>query len=340
VGSGQAGLDSTQIAGADSTTAVPESKPERKIEPFMLVKKGAGILSSIRKINASVQQRVQTGYSRIPVRPSVEYQLGFTQNSGVVYKGTIWDAPERFSENLSLSMDSGVQLSQNIDIAARFSHATTSSVFRNNETNTTTTNWPDLNLSWKGLEKFAFFKPLFTSTSATMGFNKQSRESGRAGEIQSASESTNMTPTMIFRWKNGMQSSLGVQYSKDVTDTRGAINENTNLNVSVDLKYTFEPGKAMKIPLPFLRNKALKSRLDTSVSAGYNKIGGRRSGDKPGFFVPLPGSSTVRVSPRVTYNFTRALNGSFFINYSRTHSDTSNQTTTLVQIGLTAVFTF
>ncbi|UCH82627.1 MAG: hypothetical protein JSW50_09055, partial [Candidatus Latescibacterota bacterium] len=87
-------------------------------------------------------------------------------------------------------------------------------------------------------------------------------------------------------------------------------------------------------------NKALKSRLDTSISAGYIRTGGRRSTDKPGFFQSLPGTTTIRVSPRVTYNFTRALNGSFFINYSRSHSDASNQTTTLVQIGLTAVFTF
>ncbi len=327
-----------QPAGTDSTET--ESKPGPKATPMMLVKKTAGILSSIRKINASVQQRVQTNYSRIPQRPSLEYQFGFTDNSGVVYKGTVWDTPERYTENLSISMDSGVELSKNIDIAARFSHSTTNSVFRNNETNTKTMNWPDLNLSWKGLESFALFRSLFTQTSATVGYNRQIRESGKAGEKQSESEATNITPTMIFRWKNGMQSSLGVQYAKDVTDTRGAINENTNLSVNMDLKYTFEPGKSMKIPLPFLRNKALKSRLDTSVSAGYNKTGGRRSSDKPGFFVSLPGTSTIRVGPRLTYNFTRALNGSLFVNYSRTHSDASNQTTTIVQIGITAVFTF
>jgi hypothetical protein len=145
---------------------------------------------------------------------------------------------------------------------------------------------------------------------------------------------------MHFGWKNNIQSSLGVQYTNDLSDTRGSVNETTNLNVSVDMKYTFEPGKSVKIPLPFLRNKTLKSRLDTSIGAGYTRTGGKRSGEKPGFFIPLPGNSTFRLSPRLTYNFTRALNGSLFINYSRSHSDATNQTTTTVQVGITAVFTF
>ncbi|MEJ2719953.1 MAG: hypothetical protein P8181_02265, partial [bacterium] len=337
---GQTGQGGEEPADADSTAAEPEAKPKPKVNPLMVVKKTAGILSSIRKINASVQQRVQSGYTRIPERPSVEYQLGFTNNSGIIYKGAPWDTPERNSENLSISMDSGVQLTDDIDVAVRFGHSTSNSVFRNNETNTTTLNWPDVNLSWKSIEKFGLFKRFFEQTSATLGYSKQTTESGKAGEVQSHKESTNLTPTMIFRWKNGMQSSVSLQYANDLTDTRGAINENTSLSVNLDLKYTFEPGKSMKIPLPFLRNKALKSRLDTSVSAGYNKTSGRRSSDKPGYFVSLPGTTTIRVGPRVTYNFTRALNGSFFANYSRSHSDASNQTTTIVQIGITAVFTF
>ncbi|UCH84303.1 MAG: hypothetical protein JSW50_01040, partial [Candidatus Latescibacterota bacterium] len=209
--------DST-IAGADTTEVEPESKP--RASPMMLFRKGAGILSSIRKINASVQQKSQAGYTRIPARPSLDYQFGFTQNSGVVYKGTVWDTPERFSENLTISMDSGVQLTQNIDVAARFSHSNANSVFRNNETTTTGMTWPDLNLSWKGLEKFALFRGFFTQASATVGYNRQTRETGRAGEKQSENNSTNITPSMIFSWKNGIQSSINMQYAKDVTDTR------------------------------------------------------------------------------------------------------------------------
>ncbi|UCG53134.1 MAG: cell surface protein SprA [Candidatus Latescibacterota bacterium] len=326
------------VAEADTTDA--ETKPKPKADPMFVFKRAAGILGSIRKINASVQQRKQSSYSRIPLRPSLAYQFGLSQNSGVVFRGEPLDTPERNTENLSITMDSGVQLSKNIDVAARFTRTTSNSVFRANETETRSMTWPDLSLNWKGLENFALFKRLFAATNATVGYSRQTRESGTPGDVQTKSETTALSPSMLFSWKNKMQSNLGVQYTKDVTDTRGSINETTNLSVTADLKYTFEPGKSMKIPLPFLRNKTLKSRLDTSVGAGYSRMGGRRSGGKPGFFISLPGTSTFRLSPRLTYNFTRALNGSLFINYSRSHSDATNQTTTVVQVGITAVFTF
>jgi hypothetical protein len=48
----------------------------------------------------------------------------------------------------------------------------------------------------------------------------------------------------------------------------------------------------------------------------------------------------IRFSPRVAYNFTQALNGAFFIDFSRSYAEQSDQTTTIVRIGLTATFTF
>jgi hypothetical protein len=73
---------------------------------------------------------------------------------------------------------------------------------------------------------------------------------------------------------------------------------------------------------------------------GFSKNTGRRSTAGSGFFEPLPGTNLIRVSPRLTYNFTRALNGSLFIDYSRAFSEATNQTTTTLRIGINAIFTF
>jgi hypothetical protein len=298
------------------------------------------VLGSIRKINASVQQNTQTGYSRIPGRPSLEYQMGITSKSGVVYEGQVFDEPERVQEDLRLLMDSGVQLTRNVDIAGRFSRSQGKTTFRGALTENTSMTWPDLSMSWKGLETLGPLRGLFSSASATITYNKTSQESGRLGVVETKRENQNITPSIVFQFKNDIRSSVGLQYVKDMTDTKGAVNENTSFNLNADVKYTFPPGKALKIPLPFLRNKTFKSRLDTSLGGGYSKIGGRRSTGEAGRFVSLPGSSTIRVSPRVTYNFSSALNGSFFIDYSRSYSDASDQTTTVVRVGLTATFTF
>ena len=327
-------------AGSPSTTDSTAAQPKRKADPLTAVRKVADVLSSIRKINASFQQGQQNSYSRIPGAPSLAYQFGLTTGSGVVYQGTPYDEPERVSETLRMSMDSGVQVTRNIDVAGRFGRSTGMTTFRASQVQTRSTTWPDLSVSWKGLETFGPFRGLFNSASATMTYNKSKQETGRSGAVETIRQTTNLTPSVVFQWKNAIQSAVGVQYGKDLSDTRGSVTENSNLSVALDMKYTFTAGKALSVPLPFLKNRTLKSRLDTSVSAGYSKTGGRRSAGEPGRFVTVPGTTTIKLSPRVAYNFTTALNGSFFVDISRSHNDASDQTTTIVRVGLTATFAF
>lgn len=323
-------------AGADSVQA--PSKP--RVDALSAVRKVADVFSSIRKINASIQQGAQTGYNRVPGAPSLAYQLGFTPNSGVSFGGQDYDQPENNREDLRLLLDSGVQLTRNIDIAGRFSRGMVTSTYRGAVSKTRSMAWPDLSVSWKGLETFGPFRDIFQTASATITYNKTMQETEKNSAVESKRESQNLTPSVVFQWKNDLRSTVGVQYTSDKTDTRGTTNENSTLNVNFDLKYTFTPGKALSLPLPFLRNKTLKSRLDTSLSARYNKTGGRRSSGEPGRFVSTPGTSLIGVSPRVTYNFSSALNGSFFIDFARSYSDATDQTTTMVKVGLTATFTF
>jgi hypothetical protein len=325
------------------TTAAPDSveaggKP--KVDALTAVRKVTGVFGNIRKINASIQQKQSTRYSRIPERPSILYQLGLESASGVSTSDSTYDTPEQISQDLRVAMDSGVQLTRNIDVAARFARSTGSTEFRGSETESKQMQWPDLSVSWKELEKIGPFRGLFATSSATMSYNRSKNQSGRDGAIQTTRVASNFTPSIVFQWKNDIRSTVGVQYQTDKTETRGAVTENSNLAVNLDLKYTFTPGKAISIPLPFLRNKTLKSRLDTSVSTGYSRTGGRKSSGEAGRFIPVPGTSVIRFSPRVAYNFTQALNGAFFIDFSRTYAEQTDQTTTIVRIGLTATFTF
>jgi hypothetical protein len=73
---------------------------------------------------------------------------------------------------------------------------------------------------------------------------------------------------------------------------------------------------------------------------GYSRKGGKRSTGTSGFFTPVPKTTTINVSPRATYTFTRALNGSLFINYTRLFAEATGQKTTVLRIGVDAIFTF
>jgi hypothetical protein len=150
-----------------------------------------------------------------------------------------------------------------------------------------------------------------------------------------------MTPALVANWRNGINSTLSYSHDSRVNATHGSKTELTSMNVSIDLKYTFAPGKGLRIPLPFMSKQwKFKSTLDTAVDMSYARNSGLRYSSLYPMPEKLPGTNTLRVSPRMTYNFSRTLNGSLFVDYSRMYSEATNQTTTTVRVGVTAIFTF
>lgn len=339
--------DSTGAAAADTTQSGDGPAEEKEVDKLVAVKKLTAIIANFRRLNGSYRHRVTSNYTRIPDRPSVWYTLGLSDNSGVtgVVDGevVVYDFPNRLQETNTYTFDTGTQLTRNIDVTGRFSTTLTSTRYREvgastiSETTGNTTVWPDVNLSWKGLEEFGIFRPLFTATSATFAWRQQTRETARGGDVQNRDVSRTLTPAIVFAWKNGINSNLTVSQTKNTSTSRGSLNETTSLSFALDLKYSFDAGRTIR--LPFLKDKVLKSRLDSSLSVSYARTGGKRS-TTPGFFTPVSKTTNFRIGPRVTYSFTRALNGSFFFDYSRLYNEATDQKTTVVRVGVDAIFTF
>lgn len=337
--------DTTQTAPADTTGAEEDGKP---VDRLAAVKKLASLIAGLRKINGSYRQTVGSNYTRIVGRPSILYQLGLTNDTGVegyTAEGyQVFDTPNRHNTSNAFTFDTGLHLTRNIDVTGRFGTTLTKTRFREvntasiSESNTTQTIWPDFNVSWKGLEEWGIFSRMFNSTSATLSWQSRTRDTGRGDEVLSSDQTRTITPAMVFVWKNNMTSNLSINHSRNVTESQGSTNETTSLGVNADLKYSFDAGRKLRIP--FFADKVLQSKLDTNLSMGYTRRSGKRSTGSTGFFVPIPKTTTIFVSPRVNYSFTRALNGSFFINYSRIFNEATAQTTTILRIGVDAIFTF
>ncbi len=323
-------------AEEDSTTA-----SGRGADPMLAVRKAGNILKSIRKVNINLQQRFNSSYTRIPIRPSWQYQMGLTESSGVITSGGVLDKPDRTSTSLSVNLDTGVQLSENIDVSTRFRATFTNSATLGAEAETKSMSFPDISVKWTGIEKFALFRPMFKSSTANVTYKQEKNESGRKGDIDSKRESLTLTPSMTFMFKNGINSTLSVSYRNDMSDNRGSIVENTNWNIALDLKKDFRGGSGFKIPIPFF-SKEVKwtSTLNSNLNIVYSRSSGKRYQEGSEIFQPIPMLSTLKVSPSLTYMFSRALNGRFFIDYSRSFAEASNQTTTALRIGVSAVLSF
>jgi hypothetical protein len=48
----------------------------------------------------------------------------------------------------------------------------------------------------------------------------------------------------------------------------------------------------------------------------------------------------LRAAPTLRYFFSRTINGSAFVDYSRSFTEQTDQTTTVVRVGVSAVITF
>ncbi|MCK4776633.1 MAG: hypothetical protein KAT30_17680, partial [Candidatus Krumholzibacteria bacterium] len=96
-------------AAPDSASVEEPVEEEKGVDKWIAVRRIGGVLSRIRRINASFRQRFSSAYSRIQDRPNLLFQLGLTDKSGTSVGGLPLDVPERMGENNSLLLDSGVQ---------------------------------------------------------------------------------------------------------------------------------------------------------------------------------------------------------------------------------------
>gem|GEM_PF-1022864 len=321
--------DSSGTARADST---------RHADPLVALRKLGGLLASLRPLNIGVTQRRSSNYSRIPGRPDLGYQLGLSSSSGVAG----FDKPERLLEVLGVTLDSGVQVTKDFDVSGRYSRNISDSDFRGNNTRSNNVSWPDVQVRWQGLERIGLMNRYFQTATANLNWKKSRQESGVKGETPiSTRENLQISPAMVLTWKNQMNSNLSVSYNKSTSDTRGAKSETTALGVTLDFRKQFRGGSGFKLPIPLFRKKIhWTGQLDANLSLAYTRTGGKRFAEGTPFSEPIPKTTSLRVSPTLSYNFSQALTGRAFIDYGRAFNETSNQTTTTVRVGVNAIFSF
>jgi hypothetical protein len=313
----------------------------RGADPMIALRKLGEILTNIRKVNINVQQRFNSSYARIPDRPALAYQFGITESSGIVTSDGELSTPDRTGNSLTLNADTGVQITDDIDVSTRFATTFTEATALGAKSETETRTFPDLSVKWSGIEKFSLFKRLFQYSTANVTYKKEYRESGQKGLVNSRRESFFVTPTLTFGFKNEINSTLGISYRMDKTDNRGNIVENNNWSVALDLKKAFKGGSGFRLPIPFLSKKIKwTSALNSNLTMSYARSSGKRYETGSELYNPIPMTSTLKVSPSFTYNFSRALNGRFFIDYVRAYAQASNQTTTTLRVGISAALTF
>lgn len=323
--------DSGQAA-PDTTTHVATAKP--RPGAGSLLKGIARIFVTVRPISANISHTMSSNYLRIPDRPDITYRLGMDSDAGL----DSISKPDTKKQTFGFNLDTGVQLTRSLDLQGRYRRDTGDTDFRSTgQTRTLDVTWPDLQAKWDGLANFRPLRPILTAGTVNVNYKETHHEDGpKDKEPVNQTESLTFSPALDMTWKNELQTTLSVSYTSNLNETRGSKAENNSRGATLDMKRNFRGGGGIGI---FGKSMNWDNDLEATLSIAYSKSGGERTGGD-GFHQPIPSSTSFHVSPTARYVFSKNINGSAFIDYNRTYAESTDQTTTQVRLGVTAVVTF
>ncbi|MFN8176458.1 MAG: cell surface protein SprA [bacterium] len=320
----------------------------------------ASVLNMLGDIRASYQDHRTSRYSRVRNRPSLGYQLGFESldlGSIVPVSGTganlIEDNTDR---SWSSKIDSSLQPASGIVLDGAWTRAIARHDVSGSRSANDDVTWPDFSVSLDGLENRRPLSSWVKSSSVNSSYRKQTQLSGRLPALNqppppgpwydTKNVHTEYAPFLSWNaaWKSGINTTISHNRSTDVEQTEfdalRSQTETQSVSWRVSGKYSFSAPQGIR-----LLGKKLRFRSDLTLNVDIDRseqttkeLEVRSTGET---------TSTVRahtkamsVKPHATYNFSRKVQGTMDITYSRNYDVRLDRTETIVGLALQALFKF
>jgi hypothetical protein len=301
----------------------------KRPDPFLLLKEVIKFAGKIDPVKTTIRLDHNSRYYRIYGRSGIPYQLGLSDRSGALGApdSTEQNRPEKASDNMVIALRSGVEITRNlaIDISANITKS--KDEYRGRVTESDRWTWPDLNLSWRGLENKAFLKRFIKQSSMNVSFLRKQNKM-----VNSEESSYTLAPSWNFLWKNSLSTNVAFTYSQSDKTTKGQTTWSKNWSVNFDMRYDFKGKQGIGLPIPFLRSKKIKfeSELTTTLNVSYSNASSYSA----------PPSSTLMVSPKASYKFSRNVTGMMSVDYKRTAGGIYGYINHDIGVHVTAEFKF
>lgn len=253
----------------------------------------------LQAIQGSIGTTVTSSYRELGGRPPMGYQFG------------LWETidgrtPYDFSRKNSWDVSGGLQILKDLRTTARASSDRSRRSFSGAETATTSTTFPDIDLSWTGLHALGPLKGKVASSTVRSAFRVTSGNSGRYeggafdrdGETRREDYSPLVSVSLTL--KNGLTITLGDNYSTDERVdllqaqpmTRTSSSHRSNLGV----QYAFSAPQGINLPLFGMMRFKSNLRLTLDVSR-------ERRLERTGATTPTTDTSSWSVRPGASYDF-------------------------------------
>lgn len=299
-GEGGPGVDDEAESAPSDTTEAQE------VDRLIIVKKFMDLIGRMNPIGVRIDMRDGSSYQRLYERAALGYRFGLTEKSGVAGEGgDIEEVPVSLAKKFLLDMDTKVEVTETLNMDIGYNFSNDLRVSNGRETKTTNEIWPRIGLNWTGLEKIGFLKKYIKTSTLNVNFTRNHTKS-------QTFERTiyKVSPDWTLMWKNTLHSTISISYQQENKEIKGQQMWNKQWSVNLNFRYDISGEKGLGIPLPFLSDKKVKfkSKLTSNLNLGYSINESYNT----------PPSTTLFVSPRFTYGFSRTMTGSLAINYNRT----------------------
>ncbi len=350
-------------APGDSAGAASDSTAVRRGPPKLpslrtIGSKLLSALTSFGDIRYTYGDRRSSRYSRVGDRPGLLYQFGVGAfEKDLIVPGSSPGLVEDRTENAySSKLDTTFQPSSFLFLDTRYTRTIARNVLNETRTKSEETGFPDVSASLDGLERFGFLKRLAKTSALNSAYRKQSSFSGKLPPVnEPLPPGTNWYDTKgttrefepFLSWSTSWNSGLNTTLAYDrrtVEESKLFVNLNETKTFGQSLhfngRYSFSAPRGVSI-----LGKRIRFRSDMTLTLDFE-----RSEEKQEEKVTQQSgatSSSVRshvqglsIKPRATYNFSRKIQGSLDIGYTRAKDLTRERTDKTISVAVEALIKF
>ncbi len=306
-------------------------------------------------ININYSHNTKNIYNNISpdFEPDYNFKLGFSdipsnQNFSTPSAGIISSSSNFYSQELKLN--TSVQLTDNLTLSNmeyRVSLASTNQSDSGFNETYSQSYFPlgasgdqgiplfGWSINLRGLEKYNFIGRWFKSFGATHSFNGEKNEISTESVVQKIDFKRNFTPLIRFDMttKNiPMDIDFTYNNTLSIANDNGQIERTANDQISLTFRYKKQSG--FRIPIFFLRDFQVENEMDLSVKIGYDNSNTKYHKNYTNDiskFETIVYSKSYNIQPKLTYNFSKFVEGDIWFNYiiSDNHSSGKKEETDL-----------
>jgi hypothetical protein len=302
------------------------------------------VLSALRDltpVQVNYSNRKSSGYQRFRDTAPFWYQLGFSQT--IDEPDSLW-VSRSYRSSYNLSLSTTAKLSRMMSVDMKFNKTRSENINVGTESRSYQQDWPDLNLSVSGLEKFGLLgggDGWLRSANLTMNYKFSRSVPNYTSVSFNPRENRVFAPRLNLTLQSGLSLSLNASQGSDRTMTAGALAVTDRFNVNLTLKHTFRAeGFLARLGL---YKPGAQPTVNMDVDVSYSRDTTSRwnpDADFSGDPDTRIGNSRIAVNPRFSYQITRNLSGALRLNYSRNKVDETDSVTSSFGLGMEATFVF